>query len=115
MAAFHDTPKALATWATEWPSWPTRRHISARARSVATARGAMASMSSQKVLISQCGSGQRQIRFRHTNTVGRSPMGRSRTRTTRRPCPTARVPHASQPTTSALVSTDSHTSPSTSS
>ncbi len=41
-------------------------------------------------------------------TPGRSAMGRSLTRTSRRPCATALVPHASQPPTSAVVSTANH-------
>lgn len=42
-------------------------------------------------------------------------IGRSRTFTRRRPWPTARVPHVEHPVTRGAVSTDSHTSPSTSS
>ncbi len=114
MAACHDTPNSLATCATEWPSRPTRRQISARARSVSTARAAMASVSSDHVLTSQSGSGQRHSRLRQMSTTRRSAIGRSRTLTSRRPCPTAREPQPSQPTTSAVVSTISHHSPSTS-
>ncbi len=110
MAGCHDTPNSRASWATEWPSRPTLRQISTRARSVSTARGAMASVSSDHVLTAQPGSGQRHRRLCHTSTTRRSPMGRSRTRTTRRPWLTALVPHPSQPTTSAVVSTASHSS-----
>ncbi len=114
MATCHDTPNSRASWATEWPSRPTRRQISTRARSVSTARGAMASACSDQVLTAHAGSGQRHRRLRHASTTRRSPMGMSRTRTTRRPWPVALVPHSWQPTTSAVVSTDSHSSPSTS-
>ena len=65
-------------------------------------------------LTAQADSTHRQVRLRHTNTTGRSPAGRSRTCTVRRPLPTARTPQAGQPATSAVVSTQSHTSPSAS-
>jgi hypothetical protein len=43
---------------------------------------------------SQSGSTQRRIRFDHHSTTGRPAIGRSRTVTRRRPCPTAQVPHS---------------------
>src|SRR5512132_730619 len=39
MMVAHPTPRSRATAATAWASLPTRRHASARARSVSTARG----------------------------------------------------------------------------
>ncbi len=39
MAVCHDKPNSRATDATEWPSRPTRRQISARTRSLSTPRG----------------------------------------------------------------------------
>ncbi len=74
----------------------------------------MASVSSEKLTTRHWASTQRQVRLRHTNTTGRSPAGRSRTRTVRRPLPTARTPHPGHPATSAVVSTEIHTSPSAS-
>src|SRR5690606_21748611 len=62
----------------------------------------------------QAGSGQRQRRFRHRNLTGRPPTARSRTSVSRRPLETARTPHSGHPTTSVVVSTSIHTSPSTS-
>jgi len=47
----HPTPNAVATWATECPSWPTRRHASTRARSVhALGAGDDARLGSEVVL-----------------------------------------------------------------
>jgi hypothetical protein len=46
------------------------------------------------------------------NTTGLPAIGRSRTATRRRPCPTAHVPHSRQAARSAVVSTHSHHSPS---
>ena len=115
MAVCQPTPNSRATCATERPASPTRRQISARARSVSAARGPMSSTSSDQVPTAQSGSGQRHRRLAHTNTTGRSAIGRSRTFTRLRPWPTPRVPHASQPTTSPVVSTNSHSSPATSS
>jgi hypothetical protein len=80
-------------------------------RSVSTDRGAMASDSSDHVPISQAASAQRHSRLPHTSTTGRPPMGRSRTRTRRRPCPTARPPHGGHQARSLVVSTASHPSP----
>jgi hypothetical protein len=112
MAVCQPTPKARATSATEWPSSPTRRQISARARSVSAARGPISSTSSDQVVTGQLGSKHRQMRLAHTSTTGRSAIGRSRTFTRRRPWPTDRVPHPAHPTTEAVVSTASHHSPS---
>jgi hypothetical protein len=75
----HDTPNAAATWATECPSSPTRRHASARARSVIDARGRIASLVSVHVEAAHAGSVQRQTRLTHTNVTTRPPQGRSRT------------------------------------
>jgi hypothetical protein len=115
MAVCQPTPNSRATCATERPASPTRRQISARARSVSAARDPMSSTTSDHVPNAQSGSGQRHRRLTHTNTTGRSAIGRSRTITRLRPWPTARVPHPSQPTTSAVVSTISHSSPAASS
>jgi hypothetical protein len=60
MAAAYDTPNSQANAATEASSAPTRRQISARARSVNTARRAIASLTSVHVLVSQSPSRQRQ-------------------------------------------------------
>jgi hypothetical protein len=57
MAVCQDTPKARATSATERPTSPTRRQISARACSVSAARGATSSLSSDQVPTAQSGSG----------------------------------------------------------
>jgi hypothetical protein len=91
IAVCHDTPKSRAAWATECSSGPTRRAISARARSVSTARAAIWSDSSDQVRAGHAGSGQRHRRLDHTSTTGRSARGRSRTTTRRRPWPTART------------------------
>ena len=77
-------PKPRAARATDCSPGPTRRAISARARSVSTARGLISSDSSDQVPIAQAGSGQRHSRLAHTNTTGRSARGRSRTLTRRR-------------------------------
>jgi len=96
-------PKSRATAATGWASLPTRRHASARARSVSTARARMAVTRSVQVRTPQAGSRQRQIRLRQHNATGRPPEGRSRTQTVRRPWSSARTPHPTQPTTVAVV------------
>ena len=108
-------PRSRATAATAWASVPTRRHASARARSVSTARGRMAAACSVQVRTPQAGSRQRQRRLRHHSTTGRPPIGRSRTRTVRRPCGVARAPQPAQPITVAVVWTASCHSPPTSS
>jgi hypothetical protein len=105
MAAAQDTPNSRARAATESSSAPTRRHISARARSVSTARGAIHSDRSDHVFFSQSESGQRQIRLAHSNTTGRPATGKSRTATRRRPWATATAPHSGQPVESASLST----------
>ncbi len=63
--------------ATESSSWPTRRQISARARSVSAERARMALEASVQVCVGQSGSGQRQRRRDQTSTTGRPAMGRS--------------------------------------
>jgi hypothetical protein len=55
------------------------------------------------------------VRLRQASTTGRSPIGRSRTRTVRRPCGVARTPQPPQPITMAVVWTASCHSPPTSS
>ena len=72
------------------------------------------SLDSVKVLVGQSGSRQIHRRLRQTSRTGRPAIGRSRTWTSLRPCPTARTPQFAQPTTSAVVSTSSHSSSSTS-
>ena len=108
------TPNERATSATERASWPTRRHISRRARCVNTARGPISSEPSVQVLASQSGSGQDQRRLDHTSTTGRPAAGRSRTLVSRRSLGLARTPQVGQPVTEAFVSTNSHTSSSSS-
>src|SRR5690606_14647472 len=85
-----------------------------RARSVRTALGRIPACVSVHDPFGQAGSGQRQRRFRHRNLTGRPPTARSRTSVSRRPLETARTPHSGHPTTSVVVSTSIHTSPSTS-
>jgi hypothetical protein len=92
MMVAQPTPRSRATAATAWASLPTRRHASARARSVSTARGRIAATRTVQVRTSQAGSPQRQIRLRQHSTTGRPPIGRSRTRTVRRPWSSARIP-----------------------
>jgi hypothetical protein len=111
MAACHDTPKPRAARATDCSPGPTRRQISARARSVSTARGAISSHSSDHVPAGHAGSAQRHSRLAHTSTTGRSAIGRSRTTTRRRPWPTARTPQDGHQARSWVVSTASHHSP----
>jgi hypothetical protein len=72
-------------------------------RSVSTAHGTTAATCSVQVRTEQAGSRQRQIHLRHQSTTGRPPTGRSRTRTTRRPCGVPRTPQPVQPTTVAVV------------
>ena len=86
MMVAQPTPRSRATAATAWASLPTRRHASARARSVSTARERIAAARSVQVRTPQAGSRQRQSRLRQHSTTGRPPIGRSRTRTVRRPC-----------------------------
>jgi hypothetical protein len=103
----HPTPRSRATAATAWASLPTRRHASARARSLSTARGRIAATRSVHVWTPQAGSTQRQIRLRQHSTTGRPPIGRSRTRTVRRAWSRAWLPQAAQPTVVAVVWTAS--------
>jgi hypothetical protein len=105
------TPRSRATAATAWASLPTRRHAWARARWVSIARGAIPVTRSVQVRTPQAGSRQRQIRLRQHSTTGRPPIGRSRTRTVRRPWAWARTPQPTQPTTVAVVWTTSRHSP----
>jgi hypothetical protein len=115
MMVAQPTPRSRATAATAWASLPTRRHASARARWVSTARGAIPVIRSVQVRTWQARSRQRQRRLRHHSTTGRPPIGRSRTRTRRRPCGVARTPQPAQPTIVAVVWTTSCHSPPTSS
>jgi hypothetical protein len=111
MMVAQPTPRSRATAATAWASVPTRRQASARARSVSTARGWMAVARSVQVRTLQAGSRQRQRRWCQASTTGRPPIGRSRTRTVRRPWSSARTPQPMQPTTVAVVWTVSCHSP----
>jgi hypothetical protein len=115
MMVAQPTPRSRATAATAWASLPTRRQASARARWVNTARGAIPATPSVQVRTLQAGSRQRQMRLGHKSTTGRPPIGRSRTRTTRRPCGVARTPQPTQPTTVVVIWTASCHSPATSS
>ena len=73
------------TAATERPSLPTWAHTSALARSVMDRRGlATSSRRSVQVLVSQSGSGQRQIRLCQPSTAERPLTARSLRRTVRR-------------------------------
>src|SRR5690606_39111829 len=114
-AVCQPTPNSAAAEAIERSSTLTRSARRLRARSVSAARGAICSQRSDHVVTAQSPSGHRQRRLAHTNTVGRPEIAKSRTAVRDRPCPIARVPHSAQPTTSAVVSTYSHHSPSISS
>lgn len=95
----------LATAAAiEWLSTLTMSARQARARSV------IASTCSDQVLTAHNSSGHCHRRRANANTTGRPAIGRPRVRT--RPWPTARLPQPEQPTTSAVVSTYNHHSPS---
>jgi hypothetical protein len=115
MMVAQPTPRSRATAATAWASLPTRRHASARARSVSTARGRIATVCSVQVRTPQAGSRQRHRRLRQHSTTGRPPIGRSRTLTVRRPCGVAGTPQPVQPITVAVVWTTSCHSPPSSS
>jgi hypothetical protein len=73
MAVCQPTPKARATSATEWPSWPTRRQISARARSVSAAQGAISSTSSDHVVTGESGQGTARCAWPTPAPPGDSP------------------------------------------
>jgi hypothetical protein len=112
IAVPHPTPKSRATAATEAPSSPTRRHTSARARSVSDARGKICGQVSVQVLIGHSRCGHRHTRLIHTRVTGRPPVGRSRTQHGRRSCSCATAPHPGQSTRSAVVSMACSSSPS---
>ena len=105
------TPNSAATWATECPSCPTRRHASTRARSVSDARGRIAGDVSDQVTTGQRGSRHRQTRLTHTNVTGRPAAGRSRTHVGRRSCSRACTPQPRQKSSRAVVSTACSSSP----
>ena len=113
MIVCQPTPYSTATAATSWPSCPTRRHASARARSVSDARGRISSLSSDQVPAGQRDSAHRHTRFTQISVTGRPADGRSRTRTGRRPCGTARTPQSRQNSSAAAVSIACSSSPST--
>jgi hypothetical protein len=71
MTVAQPTPKSRATAATAWASLPTRRHASARARWVSTARGAIPATRSVQVRTLQAGPRQRHKRLRQHSTTGR--------------------------------------------
>ena len=105
-------PNSRATAATDAPSSPTRRQISARARPVSDARAAMHGEVSVHVLVGQSRCGHRHTRLIHTTVTGRPPAGRSRTHTGRRSCNSATAAQDGQPTRSAVVSIACSSSPS---
>jgi hypothetical protein len=94
------------------PSSPTRRQISARARPVNEARGAISGQVCVQVRFAHNLYGHRQTHLIHTSVTGRPPAGRSRTQHGRRSCNSATAPHCGQPTKSAVVSTACSHSPS---
>ena len=71
------TPNSRATWATEEPSSPTLRQISAAALLVN--ESSTRSLCSVNDLDAQSESRQIHLRFLHTRRTGRPPEGRSRT------------------------------------
>ena len=75
IAVPHPTPKSRATAATDAPSWPTRRHTSARARSVNDARGTISGEVSVQVLVEHSCCGHRHTRLTHTRVTGRPAVG----------------------------------------
>ena len=93
-------------------SSPTRRHTSARARSVNDARGKISGQVSVQVLVGHNWCGHRRTRLIHTKVTGRPAVGKSRTQHGRRSCSCATAPHSGQPTRSAVVSTPCSSSPS---
>ena len=105
-------PNSRATAATDVASWPTRRQISARARSVSDARGAITGEVSVQVRFAHAQCGQRHTRLTHTSVTGHPPAGKSRTHLGHRSCSSATAPHSGQPTKSAVVSTACSSSPS---
>jgi len=114
MIVGHPTPRSVATWATLTASWPTRRHASARARSVSTPLGRIASVRSENVTVGHARYRQRHTRFDQHNSTGRPPAGRSRTSRSRRSWHTATAAHDGHPTRSSVVSTCTCSSPSSS-
>jgi hypothetical protein len=113
MIVCQPTPYSTATAATSWPSSPTRRHASARARSVSDARGRMCSLVSDQVFAAHRSCAHRHTRFTQISVTGRPAVGRSRTRTGRRPCRTARTPQRRQNSSIVVVSIACSSSPST--
>ncbi len=108
------TPSWSATAATSRPSWPTSRHASRRARSVSDARDRIRSLTSDQVRPGHASSAHRHNLLIHSSVTGRPAAGRSRTRTTRRPCGRACTPHARHHACRAVVSTACSSSPSSS-
>ena len=112
IAVPHPIPNSRATAATDAPSSPTRRHTSARARSVSDARAAITGQVSVQVLVGHSWCTHRHTRLIHTRVTGRPAVGRSRIQHGRRSCSCATAPHSGQPTRSAVVSTACSNSPS---
>ena len=110
----HATPSLAATAATAASCSPTCSKAHCRARSVSTARGAIASCCSVHVLVSHAACGQHHTRFHQHSTTARPPIGRSRTHVGRRSFARPTAPQRGQPTSSAVVSTSSSSSPPTS-
>ena len=94
------TPSAAATGATARSCRPTCSNAHCLARSVRTARDAIAGWSSVHVLLGHNAYRHSKIRFRHRITTGTPAAGRSRTVTVRRSFTRATAPHSPQPTRS---------------
>ena len=94
------TPSCAATRATARSWKPTCSKAHCRARSVSTARGAIASCSSVQVLFSHNAYRHAKTRLRQRSSTGVSAIGRSRTSTVRRSFTRATAPHTAQPTRS---------------
>jgi len=86
------TPRWRASAETVVSSWPNASVGQDTARAVSFALGATIGWVSENVSCGQSGSTQRQIRLRHTTTVGTEKHGASCTRCSRRPCPVATTP-----------------------
>jgi len=105
------TPSCAATRDTARSPNPTCSNAHCRARSVSTARGAIAGCPSLHVLFSHNGYRHTKTRFRQRSNTGTSAIGRSRTVTVRRSFTLATAPHAGHPTRSRGNSTRTCQSP----
>jgi hypothetical protein len=107
------TPSVAATGATARSWWPTCSNPHCLARSVRTAREAIAGWSSVQVLLGHNTYRHSKMRFRHRITTGTPLAGRSRTVTVRRSFTLATAPQSPHPTRSLGVSIPTCHSPST--